>query len=83
MRVTAETADLSMSTSDLQELPIFDIVKATLDDERLPHDDSILDRRIREVLAERMEHGATGELDLRLAAVTGKWKRSERAGWHS
>ena len=40
-----------------------------------------LDRRIREVFAERMERGATDERDRRLAALIAERDHIERAGW--
>lgn len=42
-----------------------------------------LDRQIRELLAERMERGATDELDRRLAALIVEARRIEQAGWFS
>jgi hypothetical protein len=40
-----------------------------------------LDRKIRELLAERMENGATDQLDRRRAALIEERRRVERAGW--
>lgn len=42
-----------------------------------------LDRKIRELLAERMERGATEELDRRLMTLIEEQRRVERAGWFS
>ena len=42
-----------------------------------------LDRLIREILAERMEHGATDKRDRRPTALVDEDGRIERAGWVS
>ena len=42
-----------------------------------------VDRRIRVLLAERLERGATDELDRQLAALIAERERVERAGWFS
>ena len=42
-----------------------------------------IDPRIRVILAEQMEHGATDELDRKLMALVGEQKRIEQAGWFS
>lgn len=42
-----------------------------------------LDRRIRELLAEHLEHGVTEQLDKRLATLIAEQKRVERAGCFS
>lgn len=42
-----------------------------------------VDRRIRAVPAERLEHGATEQPDQRLAVLIAERGRVERAGWFS
>ena len=42
-----------------------------------------VDRKIRAVIKERMERGATDELDRKLAVLIERQKRIERVGWFS
>ena len=44
---------------------------------------AVVDRRIREVLAERMGRGAKDELDQRLAALIEEQRRLASSGWFS
>jgi hypothetical protein len=43
----------------------------------------VLDRRIRAVIGERLERGASDEVDRRLAALVVQQQRIARAGWFS
>jgi hypothetical protein len=42
-----------------------------------------LDRRIRALIAERLEHGATDELDAKILAAAAEREELERKGWFS
>jgi hypothetical protein len=52
-------------------------------DRRWQHSWLRIDRELRPLIAERLEHGATDELDRKLAALIEEQRRVERADWFS